>query len=114
MHAMHMYAYRYMHTPMSMSLYACTTRGLSAAQTEGLDGGRPSAGRVEATNLITISLSFSLSLYIYIYIILHIHIYIYIYIYICIYIYIQHYIQVVVVEVVVAKVPFSGLFGSRK
>ena len=26
----------------------------------------------------------------------------------------QHYIQVVVVEVVIAKVPFSGLFGSRK
>ena len=27
---------------------------------------------------------------------------------------VQHYIQVVVVEVVIAKVPFSGLFGSRK
>ena len=73
-----------------------------------------------------------------------IHIYIYTHTYICIYIYIyiytciyrsawstaspsgcgwtsrrstsnnQHYIQVVVVEVVIAKVPFSVLFGSRK
>ena len=80
--------------------------------------------------IVTVLMMMLLKLIMMIHIYIYIYIYIYIHIYIYIYIYVQelparlaradaplgaqHYIQVVVVEVVIAKVPFSGLFGSRK